>query len=133
MSVDGKDNHGPRGEMAPEERAAFEKRSAELARKLDAARHAKDGGAGSKSGGGAGRGPAMARALRVSTELIGGIVVGGAIGWFLDKWLGLEKPWFFILFFLLGAAAGIMNVIRIAMREKKTPPLPSTKDDDEDR
>ena len=35
MSVDGKDNHGPRGEMAPEERAAFEKRSAELARKLE--------------------------------------------------------------------------------------------------
>jgi F0F1-type ATP synthase assembly protein I len=38
----------------------------------------------------------------------------------------------FILFFLLGAAAGMINVIRIAMREK-TPPPPSAKDErDED-
>ena len=71
--------------------------------------------------------------MRLSAELIGGVVAGGAIGWYLDKWLGNEKPWLFILFFLLGAAAGMMNVIRAAMREK-TPPLPSVKDErDEDK
>ena len=127
MSVDGKDNHGPRGQMAPEDRDAIKKRSDELGRRLDEAKHRKDGPATSQRAEG-GRGDAMGRALRVSAELIGGIVVGGAIGWFLDGWLGLDKPWFFILFFLLGAAAGIMNVIRMAMREK-TPPLPSVKDD----
>ena len=36
-----------------------------------------------------------------------------------------------VLFFLLGAAAGMLNVIRAAMREK-TPPLPSVKDERDD-
>jgi len=62
-----------------------------------------------------------------------GILVGSFIGWMLDRWLGNEKPWFFILFFLLGAAAGILNIVRMAMREKKTPPLPSVKDDEDDK
>ena len=130
MSVDGKDNHGSRGQMAPEDRDAIKKRSDDLGRRLDEAKHRKDGPAAGRTEGG-GRGDAMGRALRVSAELIGGIVVGGAIGWFLDGWLGNEKPWFFILFFLLGAAAGIMNVIRMAMRER-TPPLPSVPDDAEE-
>ena len=69
--------------------------------------------------------------MRASADLIGGIVAGGLIGWYLDKWLGTDKPVMFVLFFLLGAAAGILNVIRVAMREK-TPPAPSVPDDDED-
>jgi len=32
-------------------------------------------------------------------------------GWLLDRWLG-TKPWLMIVFFFLGAAAGIMNVYR---------------------
>jgi F0F1-type ATP synthase assembly protein I len=43
----------------------------------------------------------------------------------------MGKPIFFILFFLLGAAAGILNVIRMALRER-TPPAASVKDDPED-
>jgi ATP synthase protein I len=31
----------------------------------------------------------------------------------LDRWLG-SSPWLLIVFFVLGAAAGIMNVIRVA-------------------
>lgn len=131
MSVDGKDEHGPRGRIAPEDRNAIKKRSDDLGRRLDAARHSKDGPETSRTSEG-GRGEAISRALRVSAELIGGIVVGGAIGWFLDGWLGLEKPWFFVLFFLLGAAAGIMNVVRMAMREKTPRNLPSVKDDGDD-
>ena len=133
MSVDDKDNHGARGQIAPEDREAIRKRSDDIGRRLDEVRHRKDGPASSGQTGGAGRGEAMSRALRVSAELIGGILVGSAIGWFLDGWLGNQKPWFFILFFLLGSAAGMLNVIRMAMREK-TPPLPSVKDDaDADR
>ena len=131
MPVDGKPGQGPRGELTPEERAALEKRSSELGRKLGEARTT---GLGSRqaSPSDGGRGEAMGRALRLSAELIGGIVVGSAIGWYLDGVLGNQKPYLFILFFLLGAAAGMMNVIRTAMREK-TPPLPSVKDErDED-
>ena len=133
MSANDKDNLEPRGEMAPEDRNAFKQRSEALGRRLDEARHKGAGAQASGRGGAAERGAAMGRALRVSAELIGGIVVGSAIGWFLDGWLGNQKPWFFILFFLLGAAAGILNVIRMAMRER-TPPLPSVPDErEEDR
>jgi len=130
MPVDGKPGQGPRGELSPEERAALEQRSNELGRKLDAARQT---GKGSRQEGARdGRGEALGRAFRLSAELIAGIVVGSAIGWYLDWLMGNQKPFMFILFFLLGAAAGMMNVIRVAMREK-TPPLPSVKDErDED-
>jgi ATP synthase protein I len=72
----------------------------------------------------------MGRGMRIAAELIGGVVAGGAIGWFLDQWLG-TKPWLFILFFLMGSAAGMLNIIRQAEREK-TPPAPSVKDDEDD-
>ena len=136
MSADGKDDRGSRGQMAPEDRDAIKKRSDELGRRLDEARYGKDGrgkdGLEKSPSTAGGRGDAMGRALRVSAELIGGIVVGGAIGWFLDGWLGLQKPWFFVLFFLLGAAAGIMNVVRMAMRDRTPTNLPSVKDGPDD-
>ncbi len=133
MSSDEKDDRRPRGQIAPEDREAFRQRSADLGRKLEEARHSPVQSSARQQGenAGTGRGAAMGRALRVSAELLGGIIVGSGIGWGLDKWLELRKPWFFVLFFLLGAAAGILNVIRMAMREKKTPPLPSVRDDED--
>jgi ATP synthase protein I len=56
---------------------------------------------------------AMARGLRLSTELVAGVIVGAGIGLLLDRWLGIT-PWGFIIFLLLGFAAGILNVIRTA-------------------
>jgi ATP synthase protein I len=53
--------------------------------------------------------------LRLSVELAAGLLVGGVIGWGLDSWLG-TSPLMLIVFFLLGATAGIYNVIRAAMR-----------------
>ena len=49
---------------------------------------------------------------RVATELLAGLLIGGCIGWTLDKWLN-TNPWFLILFFLLGGAAGILNLWRV--------------------
>lgn len=133
MPVDGKPGSAPHGNLTPEERAALERRSGELGRKLEAARETGTHGRRPKPSSGSGNSGAMGRAMRLSAELVGGVVVGGAIGWYLDKWLGNEKPWLFILFFLLGAASGMLNVIRAAMREK-TPPLPSAPDErDEDK
>jgi ATP synthase protein I len=53
--------------------------------------------------------------LRLSIELAAGLVVGGVIGWGLDYWLG-TSPLMLIVFFLLGATAGIYTVIRSAMQ-----------------
>jgi len=56
---------------------------------------------------------AIARGFRLSTELVAGVLVGAAIGWLLDRWLG-TSPLGMIVFLLLGFAAGVLNVMRAA-------------------
>jgi ATP synthase protein I len=56
-------------------------------------------------------GSGLARGLRLSTELVAGVLVGAGIGWVLDRWLGIS-PWGLIVFLLLGFAAGVLNVVR---------------------
>jgi ATP synthase protein I len=55
----------------------------------------------------------LARGLRLSSELVAGVVVGAIIGWALDHWVGIS-PWGLIVFVLLGFAAGVRNVVRAA-------------------
>jgi ATP synthase protein I len=50
-------------------------------------------------------------ALRISVELVAALAVGVGIGWLLDTWLG-TTPGLMIVFFVLGSAAGMMNVYR---------------------
>jgi ATP synthase protein I len=57
------------------------------------------------------RGRGMAYGMRMAAELVAAVIVGGLIGYGLDAWLG-TKPWLFLLFFLLGFAAGVLNVVR---------------------
>jgi ATP synthase protein I len=56
-------------------------------------------------------GSGLARGLRLSTELVAGVLVGAGVGWALDRWLGIS-PWGLIVFLLLGFAAGVRNVVR---------------------
>ena len=51
-------------------------------------------------------------AMRIGVELVASLLVGGGIGLLLDRWLGTE-PWLMLVFFLLGAAAGFINVYRV--------------------
>lgn len=55
----------------------------------------------------------MGRALRASTEFVAGVLVGGGIGWVIDKGIG-TSPWGLIVFLLLGFVAGVYNVMRSA-------------------
>ena len=50
-------------------------------------------------------------AMRVGLELVSGLAVGVGIGWLLDEWLG-TRPWLMVVFFFLGAGAGMLNVYR---------------------
>lgn len=56
---------------------------------------------------------AMSLAVRASSEIVAGVVVGAVIGFGLD-WLLRTRALFLILFALLGVAAGVWNVIRAA-------------------
>ena len=56
-------------------------------------------------------GAAWGRAMRVSSELIAGVIVGGALGFGLDSWLG-TKPWFLLAGIGIGFAAGVRNIMR---------------------
>jgi ATP synthase protein I len=56
---------------------------------------------------------AMARGFRLSSELVAGVVVGAVIGWGIDRLLS-TSPWGLIVFFLLGFAAGVVNLMRAA-------------------
>lgn len=49
---------------------------------------------------------------RVATELLAGLIIGASVGWAIDNWLE-TSPLFLIIFFLLGGAAGILNLWRL--------------------
>ena len=46
------------------------------------------------------------------------VAIGTIIGFILDSWFG-TKPWLIIIFFFLGAAAGMLNVISAANKMQK--------------
>jgi ATP synthase protein I len=109
--ADGTRNNGNGGDSSVEE-AALSARLQRLGERLDrtVAQH--------PSGTGPGAGPTanasgFARGFRLSTELVAGVLVGAALGWLIDRWLGIS-PWGLIVFLLLGFAAGILNVMRAA-------------------
>jgi ATP synthase protein I len=48
----------------------------------------------------------------VGLSLVVAIVMGAAIGYGLDAWLG-TRPWLFLLGFVMGVAAGLLSVFRV--------------------
>ena len=57
----------------------------------------------------------LSKALKISTELVAAVVVGSIIGFLLDGWFD-TKPLLTISFFVMGVAAGMLNVFRSAKR-----------------
>lgn len=85
----------------------------DLDTRLNAAiRHRDDNfGKGSKKGKRGGGQSGIGFAFKIGADIVSALIVGVGIGLLLDNWLG-TKPWFLLLFFILGAAAGFMNVFR---------------------
>lgn len=74
-------------------------------RAAQAKRRAREGSDKGDSGMGAG--------MRIAVELAAAVVVGTGIGIVLDRWWG-TSPWMLIAFFVVGCAAGFLNVYRTA-------------------
>ena len=123
-------------------RARLEKLSGALEKQRKESLPRRDAGGGGDTSGKFGS--AMGLGMRVASEFAAAIVVGGLIGWLLDYWLG-TKPAFMIVFFMLGVAAGVWNVIRatspsrseLAKARQNNPPAarqaaPPGADEDED-
>ena len=55
---------------------------------------------------------------RFATELVAALIVGGGLGWGIDWLFGhfgfYTRPVFMLVFVVLGAATGILNVMRAA-------------------
>ena len=60
----------------------------------------------------------LGKALKISTELVAAVVVGSTIGFLLDSWFD-TKPVLTICFFIMGVAAGILNVFKSAKKMHK--------------
>ncbi|HEY3222750.1 MAG TPA: AtpZ/AtpI family protein [Pseudolabrys sp.] len=101
----------------PDDEAALSARLQRLGRRLAKANRPSENGSSPRQ---TADPSAIARGFRLSTELVAGVLVGAAIGWLLDRWLGIS-PWGLIVFLLLGFAAGVLNVMRAAgvVRERQ--------------
>jgi len=53
----------------------------------------------------------LGMAFTISAHLVAGLAVGAGVGYGLDRWLD-TSPWLLIVFFFLGATAGMLNVYR---------------------
>jgi ATP synthase protein I len=112
------DNRGPgQRQMTAEERAAFEGRISDLGGRLDKVKAQRQAEAQADLDADM-RGRGMAYGMRMAAELVAAVIVGGGIGWGLDRWLG-STPWLFLLFFVLGFAAGVLNVVRAYEKMQK--------------
>jgi ATP synthase protein I len=107
-----RDKDGLRNSDQPTDEAALSARLNSLDKrlsKLGTSREAHGTGPGraNDDGGSA----SIGQGIRLSTELVAGVLVGSAIGWGIDRLLS-TRPWGLLLFLLLGFAAGIMNMMR---------------------
>ncbi len=98
------------GGLSQNERDAFRRRAAALGERLD--KHRADRApkrAKSSSGG------AFGQALKMAIEPLVGVLFGLGVGLALDNALG-TKPLFLVIMLVIGAAAGMLNLVRSAMK-----------------
>lgn len=96
--------------LTPEERKGFSDRLSKLDDKLDGLQAERQEAIDAQEDK-LMRNRGMAMGIRMSSELVAAIIVGGLIGYGLDLWMG-TSPWLFLVFFMLGFAAGMVNVTR---------------------
>lgn len=58
----------------------------------------------------------LSQAVRIGTELLAALIIGGGLGWVVDTYLLGSGPWGMVGGLILGALAGIRNVYRLAQQ-----------------
>jgi ATP synthase protein I len=107
--------NGSRDKSSPDE-AALSARLGSLDQRLSEIRGSRKIGtdqSGNEQDAAQAKASAMAVGLRLSSELVAGVLVGAALGWGFDRLLS-TSPWGLIVFLLLGFTAGVINVMRAA-------------------
>ena len=61
----------------------------------------------------------LGQAVRIGTELLAALIVGGGLGWVIDTYLFDSSPWGMVVGLVLGALAGVQNAYRMAQRWQK--------------
>ncbi len=79
----------------------------------------REGSGAAEPGRGRASSSGLGMAMRIGVELVASLLIGVGIGWGLDYLLG-TSPWLLLVFFLLGAAAGMMNIYRVMMGMSQT-------------
>ncbi len=61
----------------------------------------------------------LGQAMRVGTDLLAALIVGGFLGWLIDSYVLETAPWGVALGLVLGLIAGVRNAYRAAQRWKQ--------------
>ncbi len=91
------------------ERDEFDERLKQARQRRGLEKDASDSGGAGQVGLPAG---ALQIGLRAGIEVVSALIAGAGLGWLLDRWLG-SFPWLFLVFFVVGGVAGVMNVYRL--------------------
>ena len=62
----------------------------------------------------------LGRYSALGLEMAASVVIGLAVGYYLDKWLG-TGPWMTVIWIAIGFAAGVRSLYRAALRSGKDP------------
>lgn len=77
-------------------------------------------GAASKRRADSGDGSSLGLGLRIASEFVSAVLVGVAIGFFIDR-AASTSPLFLVIFLMLGMAAGFLNIHRLSSRTTGRP------------
>lgn len=62
----------------------------------------------------------LGQAIRIGTELVAALIVGGGLGWAIDTYLMDSGPWGMVGGLIVGAVAGVRNAYRSAQQWPKS-------------
>ena len=62
----------------------------------------------------------LGKAMRVGTDLLASLIVGGGLGWAVDTYILSSTPWGLVVGLIFGLVAGIRNAYRTAQHWDKS-------------